>query len=297
MYIYIYIFSLFTDTMNLKCLKSLLDGRSKSEASIRNTLAVHYFQPLAYGSQCVVAKGNLKICKNCKKPLTVGDTSLGHSSVWHGRADIVVKSSMIRVAQHDDNDDDTIDIDADDLESGDQANIEPSFSDNFWSLNQALAESIVNAFCEGSKERSLFKKFIPSFFATEQTVTIIWYNVEWDILLLSEKMSIWTNDSTTQETAKLNIDTLVHVWLALNFDSYDMEVNEEILKKTLHSDFKSVVGENAFSVYAKHVAKPFVSFKAHLTPEKVAPKPTDDSSFLFTKVKESYFEETKSILS
>lgn len=224
---------------------------------------------------------------------------LGHSSVWHGRADILVKSSSVKVIKYPEQKDDGNGNDDEDEDLG-IGDIEPSFSSNIindcWPLKQALAEAIVNGFCEGNKNKSLLNKFIPSFLATEQSVRIIWYNVELDILLLSEKMPIWSNDSRTLETAKLNIDTLLRVWLALNFDNYDMDLKEEILEKTTHSNFKNVIGEGAFSIYAKNVTKPFKPFKIVYKPEVAEPDETDDFSFVFAKVKDNYYQEVKSIL-
>lgn len=292
-----------SDTVHLECLRTLLDKESKSEASIRNTLALHYFQPLAFGSQCIIEKGNSNSCGHCRKTLNVSNTSLGHSSVWHGRADIVIKNSVIKVTRHSEKNNDD-DDDDDNLASKDHTNIDPSIveielqkSDSCWSLHQALAEAIVNGFCEGNREKSLLEKFIPSFLATEQTVRIIWYNVEWDVLLLGERMSIWSRDSTTRESTKLNIDTVLHVWLALNFDNYDMDVKEEILKNTIQSNFKNVVGEKSFFVYAKHVAKPYEPFKIDSLPEMERIEQPDESGSVFAKVKEYYFQETKHFFS
>lgn len=129
-----------------------------------------------------------------------------HSSVWHGKADIVIKSSVIKVKRHSENRHDDIDVDG----VGDDHTEKEAFSDYdidddninsayCWSLQQALVKAVVIIFCEGNKEKSLLNKFI----ATEQTI-IIWYNVGLDILLSSEKMSI-LSDRVTGSKAKLDI--------------------------------------------------------------------------------------------
>lgn len=223
----------------------------------------------------------------------------GHTSVWHGRADIVIKNSVVKVTQEPENKE----WDADkELERGEQTESDSCFcstrdiNDDTWTLSQTLAMAIVNGFCERNKNSSFQFKFIPSFLATEQFIRIVWYNVDWDILLLSEKMPIWSDESRSITNATLNIDTLLQVWLALNFDDYDMNVKQEILEKTICSNFKNCVGEVNYSLY-QEVAKPLVHFNLSVGTKTVAAKPTDCSSFVFAKAKESYFEETMNILS
>lgn len=290
----------FKESKHLQCLKYLIHNVHNNEASIRNTLAAHYFWPLAYGSKCLVDKGSSTICEYCKQQLSAGDTSLGHSSIWHGRADIIIKSSIIKVtAQHDDDEDDNDDDESKDSARAkkDQSKTDASFcknklekADSFWTLSQALAQAIVNGFCETRKKKYLLCKFIPSFMTTEKTIRIIWYNCDLDILLLSNKMQIW-ND----EKEALNIDTLIQVWLALNFENYDMNVNDKILETTNRFNFKGVVGEKIYSVYCTKASKPYTHVQEDHNPKTVLPL-TDDSLIRIAHVTDFYYREIQSIL-
>ncbi|KAJ8320517.1 hypothetical protein KUTeg_002104 [Tegillarca granosa] len=211
---------------------------TKNKAKIRNALAVHYFQPLVYGSECFVDGGR-------------------NQEAWHGRADILLNHCTINV-----------DTEADDGESetGEKPSkrqkeeeISPEFSSNTEvkldsnnyddSLAQTLAMGIVNAFCEVKKDVSLSNKFIPSFSVTERHIRIIMYSCCLDILLLSEKLEIW-------EDEELNINTLLLVWFALNFDSFEMKVPEQFLERSPQSDFKKCVGHEVYSVYISDMSKP-----------------------------------------
>lgn len=58
-------------------------------AKVCNTLAAHYFQPLAYGGQCIVDKGNPAKCENCGLEVNVGDTSMGNIDFFSFLANMV----------------------------------------------------------------------------------------------------------------------------------------------------------------------------------------------------------------
>lgn len=104
-------------------------------------------------------------------------------------------------------------------------------------------------------------------------------------------MSIWDE---TLNMSKLNVDTLLQVWLALNFD---MELKKEILENMNDSNFKNVVGEYAYSGYLQKANKPMrhscKKIEAHVKKRPI-------QNIEFTKIvainNEWYYQSLKNIL-
>lgn len=156
-----------------------------------------------------------------------------------------------------------------------------------YAKEQALAEAIVNAFCEAKKNKSFSKKFIPSFLASEKEIRIILYNCDSDILLFSDPLPIWRPTCTDESI--LNVDTLMQVWLALNFDSFNMEVDGEVLKRTRCSNFKQAVGDNAYHLYLTQVSKP-CKFKNENEKVESQVEERNDTIFVVSEIqKQQYF--------
>ncbi|MCG8048303.1 MAG: hypothetical protein N0E48_22250, partial [Candidatus Thiodiazotropha endolucinida] len=77
-------------------------------------------------------------------------------------------------------------------------------------LSQVLAQTITNAFLQVKLHPYLINQFIPSFLANNKYVTIHMYNPNEDILLTQgQAMPIISSN-------KLNNDTVLSIWLALN---------------------------------------------------------------------------------
>lgn len=100
------------------------------------------------------------------------------------------------------------------------------------------------------------------------------YNCELDILLVSDEMEIWGELGDM-----LNINTLVLVWLALNTDNIDMEFPPIILEITPHSEFKNVIGDDAYSIYLQNMSKPLEQKPEKIQPETVTPFRKSDNFF------------------
>lgn len=165
----------FSRTKHLECLQTLLDDGPKSEATLRNVLAAHYFHPLTSGSECIIDKGSSNICVHCKQTLTVGDTSLGHAFLWHGKADIIIKGCVVRVTTESSKKEEAateMDVDDDDNDEaycGSIIEVKQDKSNSIWEMSEALAEAIVNAFCEARQNISSAKK-IHSIILSNRTI-------------------------------------------------------------------------------------------------------------------------------
>lgn len=278
---------IFEESKHLRCLASMRYDTNLDKVTIRNALALHYFQPLVYDSECFVGKGGLNTCKYCSQEVKVGDTLLGNWKVWHGRTDIILKNCIIKVETEPNDDEDEgekfarvesaskkrkLEEDSRELSSIAEVNLDKTYFNNTWS--GALADGIVNAFCEANKNKSLSNEFVPSFYVTEKDIRIIMYNCELDILHVSDEMEIWGELGDM-----LNINTLVLVWLALNIDNIDMEFPPIILEITPHSEFKNVIEDDAYSIYLQNMSKPLEQKPEKIQPETVTPFRKSDNFF------------------
>ena len=135
---------------------------------------------------------------------------VGNSLVWHGYADIFVKRSIVKIAENSNEDtlDDSYesseelgsgepsrkrrrtdslgdDSSSDESSIGSTIEVKKRDIDNQSALSQALAQTIVNAFCVANENNSFSNSFIPSFIATNRKVRICMYNCEQDVLFLT----------------------------------------------------------------------------------------------------------------
>ena len=94
-------------------------------------------------------------------------------------------------------------------------------------LNQVLAQTIVNGFLQAKLHPELKKSFIPSFLASESYITIHMYNPGLDVLITqSAAMAIFDADFN------LNTTTLLSVWLALNMHNFSKAIpNDEVFEE------------------------------------------------------------------
>lgn len=141
--------------------------------------------------------------------------------------------------------------------------------------SQAIAQGIVNAFCEARRDKSLHNKFVPSFFVTEKNVRIILYNCAVDVLLLSEKLPIWKE---TEDDYSLNTNTLLQVWLFLNFEKFETNIPGYLLENIPSSQFKDVV-KNVYPIYLKKVSRPLEPLEHKSGKEKLHTEPKLDLNF------------------
>lgn len=109
---------------------------------------------------------------------------------------------------------------------------------------RAIAQTITNAFCQKCNS----DKLIPSFLATNEKVKIYMYCCSKDVLLESIYLPICPNGS-------LSIKALVLVWLALNFDFFQVSdvFGEKFIDRLEYelplSNFHKIVGEDALKLY------------------------------------------------
>lgn len=260
-----YTFFFFLDK-HIQCLRSLFTEKT-SEAKVKTILAIHYFQPLVPHSCHVIDRGSLATCEKCKEKIKYGDTSFGHKLVWHGVADIFLHKSVVKVSTEGYNDcendsDDTVGISCASPAKQRRTSSSESEEDNLTSIEEdivqktkkkklqsiAIAQCIVNAFCVTKRDQTLYDRFIPSFLATEKYIRIILYNCSSDILLLSEKLPIWKD-------TELDTQTLLQVWLFLNFETFEVLALDFIYEDMPSSKFRDVV-HDVYSIYTEKATRP-----------------------------------------
>lgn len=210
--------------------------------------------------------------------------------MWHGIADIVIHKSVVKVSaeNYDDSDqedsDNIIDLACGLSPSKQRKTSNSESEDDSWTSvvedklqkskykklkSQALAQGIVNAFCEVKRDKSLHDKYLPSFLATDGYIRIILYNCSSDILLLSEKLPIWEN--TEDGDVELDTTTLLQVWLFLNFEKFEKLAPDFVFEDIPSSKFKDVVN-NVYSIYVDKVTTPL---------EPLKHKPKNECLFLY----------------
>ncbi|XP_071178407.1 uncharacterized protein [Mytilus edulis] len=264
------------DDCNSKHLEKVKEA--KSEAEIQAILAHHLFSKLAPTGKYVIdgrcAPIDLQKCPACKEDLVYGDTSIGNPDYWHGYPDILLDKSTVKV-DIDESCCETEEIEDNEwtepvakkqrfLErtngtdgEGSALTLNPDIfttcEDRFFktekTLRQSFVQTITNAFYQVKQKPKLQNLCIPSFLASDNKVRIIMYNCEQDRLYISEDMYLFD----TLCNHGLNVGTIVSIWLALNFEIFQNEVDEEdltaiALKK---SSFQGKLPDTVLSVY-KH---------------------------------------------
>ncbi|XP_045160768.2 uncharacterized protein LOC123525690 [Mercenaria mercenaria] len=240
---------------HLKCLTDIWGKpiEERKESEIQAVLAVHVFGPLCPSADVRVDRRCNDCCPGCNTPVHKTDTSFGHNDGWHGYADIVVRHSQIKITQHEDAG-----------ASGDQPPAKRARSDSDESvssitevksssgepympygplklqagsqskdLSQILAQTIVNAFIQYKKNSSLKNYFIPCFLASEKFVTIHMYNPDHDLLVTQGEAM------TLRKANSIDYDTILTIWLALNFDIFPAGVKGEHVGDLLDTQAKS----------------------------------------------------------
>ncbi|XP_071148378.1 uncharacterized protein [Mytilus edulis] len=268
-----------------KCLSILWNRKIKTESEIVGILAHHLFGPLVDGVNIIEGKSRKSFC--CKADLKVGNTSFGNKAVWHGNADIVVRHSIVEVNTTEEDTgacgDETypeekdlaegsgelgqMSLNESDLE-GHEDECSTSVLGHGWSSiievklqtapkkkmpSQVLAQTIVNAFCNAKKNNSLSNLFIPSFLVKGSEVSFHMYNCDQDKLLTSEPQMLCREDDV--DVYKLNINTILYIWIALHFDIFDSKVEEKLQENFPCSNFKAIVGSK-YQIYKEKMTRP-----------------------------------------
>lgn len=233
---------------HLQCLQKLnpLNADSDSETKVMEThiqsiLACHLFSPLLSDGVVFVDRVCYRPCDGsnsgsdptpkaecpcCEQPLKTENTNFGCSDLWHGRADIVIKTKssrhIVKVATG---------ISDESEEDGSPG--EPSAKkrrvdeDSWYTLSdeqfylQAISQTIVNSFHAVKINKNLENQLIPSFLVTSNCIFINFYNPSKDILLVqSQPMRLFDSNG-------LNIWAVLAVWMALHFDKFPFLFDDE----------------------------------------------------------------------
>ncbi|XP_045205391.2 uncharacterized protein LOC123557772 [Mercenaria mercenaria] len=282
----------FETDQHVQCLQKLKDCNVEKikEPDIQAYLACHIFAPLVPGSEFLIDGKQFPLkmerkCPTCNLKLKLGDTSLGHPTIWYGNTNILLGGSIkstVKLTTEAKMMDDTSKYDekgggepflkrqrVDSANSSEENQSDtdesPSESDEFeefgyfssvatftqgrkQAVAQAIAQTIVSAFCEVKKDSSMMNSFIPSFLATEKAITIIMYNVGKDKLLISQELQLFDKLS-----GDVNLSTILYVWLTLNFNIFEKTWDDYFPK----SGFKDYITKHLkWPVYCFDVTRP-----------------------------------------
>ena len=170
--------------------------------------------------------------------------------MWHGRADIVLKHGKVQqtvtVTQGASTSEPVAKkqkIDPGDCTTGSSrsGNVEVK-NDLNWTvlckreqdqdpIPQILSQTIVNAFLVIKENWHLRNFFIPSFLVTPKGVMIVMYNAPHDSLVTQVACHpLLVLDSSENKINRRHVFT---IWLALNFDKFELDQSVEVIKKFL----------------------------------------------------------------
>ncbi|CAG2236474.1 unnamed protein product [Mytilus edulis] len=199
----------------------------------------------------------------CGLDLRLGDTTFGNHNVWHGRPDIWIDRSIVKIESELDesvDDEETLEYDTT-IEIKKDKEIKNG-------LEQAFAQTITNAFYQAKENPELKNLFIPSFLATDVKVQILMYNVEEDRLLKSQDMQLFSDQCLNG----LNNGTIVCIWFALNFvekfQQKGLEKEFEAIKFE-KSGFQSRLPHDILSIYLNQLKRPLSMSERVKETEKV----------------------------
>lgn len=179
----------------------------------------------------------------------------GVKDLWHGRADIVVKTKnsreVVQVTV------DKVEDENEDGGGGDESVPEKTelaysdclakektifdgtlttFIDNK-TYKQAISQTLLNAFLAVKYNKRLVNALIPSFLVCQNSVFINFYNVNQDVLLVqSLPMHFFRDD--------VNYASFFSVWMALNFEVFASEMPTTFYSTTEKSGFTSFLQVN-----------------------------------------------------
>lgn len=224
--------------------------------------------------------------------------TVGVQDLWHGRADIVIKTKDSREVVTV-----TVDEEEEDEEgSGDQpAAKKPRFiADDEWddewfclpevktvfdcpltrfidgkTYKEAISQTLLNAFLAVKKNKNLENTLIPSFLVCQSSVFINFYNVEQDVLFVQSKPMKFIEGA-------VNYYAFFSVWMALNFHFFPSEKNSQFYSAPEKSGFKSCLEKTGVLVrYKNEIEDDHVNFArrpndAQLIRIVVPPKKRDE---------------------
>ncbi|XP_063431269.1 uncharacterized protein LOC134713919 [Mytilus trossulus] len=255
---------------------------------IQAVLAVHLFTPLLFEGEVIAdslayksEKSSMKNvnlepeCPYCVESVNTGNTNFGCTKLWHGRADIAVKNTrkcrnVVTVAidwiENLEEQSEPVlkkarlEQDVEEIfDSNGLTEVEPSYIQDK-AVHQLLSEkeymetitqTIVNAFVAVKQNKQLQDHLIPSFFVTAHCLFINFYNVSKDILLAQSKPLLFF------QKGKINYDTIISLWIALNFETFTVDSIDEDYKK---SGFRECLIElGVLNEYENEVESEFIS--------------------------------------
>ncbi|VDI38338.1 Hypothetical predicted protein [Mytilus galloprovincialis] len=275
-------------THHSDCLKEMtMKSEKMKKEDIQAVLAVHLFTPLLFEGEVIADslayKSETSSMKNensepecpfCIESVNTGNTNFGCTKLWHGRADITVKTkecrNVVKVASDwienlEEQSEPVLkkarlEQDVDELfDSNGLTVVEPSyiqdkavhqlFSEKGYM--ETITQTIVNAFVAVKQNKQLEDHLIPSFFVTAHCLFINFYNVGKDILLAQSKPLLFF------QKGKLNYDTIISLWMALNFEKLTVDSLDENYKT---SGFrKCLIKLGVLNEYENEVESDFIS--------------------------------------
>ncbi|XP_060557877.1 uncharacterized protein LOC132718247 [Ruditapes philippinarum] len=217
--------------------KALYQGRKDTSGAEWTTIVAHYLlSKLAVCSKYTLdshsfSKGRIKeLCCGCgcKERLSgdyiiYGDTSIGVPSYWHGRVDIRMDVA-VTVA--------TEDPDSQGAENSSfSVDVESPSERMMMCKEQIRARTIVFSFLQQKNQPDLNNFLIPTIAMSKSKVAVYLYDSENDIFLETPCLDLFLGDEF------LKVETIITLWLVLNFKYCCSGVPDEILELGFTADF------------------------------------------------------------
>ncbi|XP_053375464.1 uncharacterized protein LOC123535189 [Mercenaria mercenaria] len=225
-----------------KVLKEELENSDQSEVRWAVVCASHLLTSLAITNQMTVSDTGsparfhqCPCASGCKKPIRVGDTSIGHKDVWHGSVDILLGPVAIVTSPEQElfaEGISTFELKMGNLEVG---------------RHQLIAETIVFSHAQNSLGYKL--GLVPTIALSKDRVKVFMYDPNKDLLYESVELPLF-------DDRNLSVSTVVALWLAINYIHFEAHVpasHTEFgytanFRKALHDDKKMEIYRNKIRI-------------------------------------------------
>nr|XP_022319534.1 uncharacterized protein LOC111122198 [Crassostrea virginica] len=214
-----------------------------NETKVCCMLAVHLFSQLVPGGHVIIDSKMKEIDKfqscpcKCGRKVITGSTGIGHSKVWHGNPDILIKAGGTTIAVKK-NDDDGGDGPEAKKEKLDEEN-EDDFLEwtNIYEYkfqNELFSQALTNAFVQ-KNQHEFSKKLVPAIGCTYSKMIVALYDPDQDILL----RRVTPIDFLEDDSDKFDLYGILELWRVLNLHILGAELSDQIVSEMEPSGFKS----------------------------------------------------------
>ncbi|XP_053386737.1 uncharacterized protein LOC123538584 [Mercenaria mercenaria] len=212
--------------------RHLASRKSRSEIEWTLQLCKHLFQELGSDEFIVdelsrdlgkVGSLEYRVCPCCQERLIGGvtnNTYIGHRKVWNGRLDVVLLGPDGNAVM-------PINVESSlEIKYGRQSTVGKA---------QTIAQSVVFSYFIKKVHPNLRNFLIPTITITKDEVLFTFYDPVEDMLIQSESMNLF--DAASDMPEQLRIDTVVAVWLVLNYRLFGSGVCLDMIETGYKANF------------------------------------------------------------